>query len=102
MIFPQSLRVLAYATFARCAHLNTVILNEGLEVLGTEEVDQKYSAYNGVFSKSALENISLPSTLKRIEHDAFYGCKNLRDLKLPERLEYIGIGCFYASGLESI
>ena len=58
--------------------------------------------YYGVFAKSTVENVSLPSTLKRIEHTAFYGCKNLRELKLPERLEYIGIGCFYESGLESI
>ena len=34
---PQSLRVLAQAAFAMCKNLKTVVLNEGLETLGTDE-----------------------------------------------------------------
>ena len=36
VILPRSLRVLAQAAFARCKDLKTVVLNEGLETLGTE------------------------------------------------------------------
>ena len=36
VILPRSLRVLAQAAFARCKGLKTVVLNEGLETLGTE------------------------------------------------------------------
>ena len=56
----------------------------------------------GVFSYSAVENVSLPSTLKRIEYSAFEGCKGLRNVSLPEGLEYIGKRCFFRSGLEEV
>lgn len=44
----------------------------------------------------------LPSTLKRIEYNVFDECKQLKNIQLPEGLEYIGRQCFYKSGLESI
>ena len=47
--FPRSLRVLAQATFAKCKSLKTVVLNEGLETLGTDEYDSKGSMCYGVF-----------------------------------------------------
>ena len=55
-----------------------------------------------MFSESTLECVELPSTLKRIEYDTFEGCKNLKYIDLPERLEYIGKWCFKDSALESI
>ena len=44
----------------------------------------------GVFENSALEDVFFPSTLKRIEYSVFEGCKSLRSINLPERLEFIG------------
>ena len=44
----------------------------------------------------------MPSTLKRIEYNTFYGCENLKSINLPERLEYIGKKCFQESALESV
>lgn len=55
-----------------------------------------------MFEQSALENVHLPSTLKRIEYNVFDECKQLKNIQLPEGLEYIGRQCFYKSGLESI
>ena len=71
-------------------------LNEGLEALGPDEDGCS------VFYNSALESVVLPSTLKRIEYNAFCNCKNLRSISLPERLEFIGTDCFRGSALESI
>ena len=71
-------------------------LNDGLEALGTDEDEC------GVFQGSPVESVVLPSTLKRIECYTFYTCKNLRSISLPERLEFIGRGCFSLSGLESV
>ena len=51
---------------------------------------------------SGLRDVVLPSTLKRIEYCAFMGCKNLKAVRFPEGLEYLGVGCFYRTGLESV
>ena len=65
-------------------------LNEGLEVLGTDEYSASNKAYFGVFEGSAVTEVKLPSTLQRIEYSAFSDCKNLTELTLPNNLEKIG------------
>ena len=37
-----------------------------------------------------LEEIILPSTLKKIDANAFWGCGNLKSIELPEGVEYVG------------
>ena len=44
----------------------------------------------------------LPSTLKRIEYDAFRDCKGLKKVMLPEGLEVISMGCLAGSYLEEL
>ena len=68
-------------------------LNEGLEVLGTNEYSGGWE-WCGVFQRSSVKHVELPSTLKRIEYNTFAGCINLKSIHLPERLEYIGKKCF--------
>ena len=70
--------------------------NEGLEALGTDD----YGC--GVFWGSSVESVILPSTLRRIKDSTFYGCKNLRSIKLPDNLGYIGQMCFQYSGLTEV
>ena len=41
-----------------------------------------------------LKKVVLPDSLKRIEYQAFFQCKNLSDINLPYGLEYIGEECF--------
>lgn len=57
---------------------------------------------SGVFQNSAVENVKLPKTLKRIEYKAFANCNNLKAIQLPKGLEYVGTLCFCNSGLEEI
>lgn len=58
--------------------------------------------YEGnIFAHSAVKNIQLPSTLKRIEAQVFLGL-GLRCIKLPKNVEYIGSNCFSGSALEEI
>lgn len=78
-----------------------MVLNRGLEALGTVECfgDRTYS---GVFEESAVKYVTLPPTLKRVEHGAFRNCASLKGVKLLDGLEMIGLYAFGGSGLESI
>lgn len=67
------------------------MLNEGLEALGTNEYPEYCSMYQGVFEESAVEYVGLPSTLKRIEYNAFMGCKSLKSVTLPYKFKTIGL-----------
>ena len=98
---PASLRTVSQAAFAKCKSLKTVKFSEGLEVLGTDELKDG-ELYYGVFHESSVEHVELPSTLKRIEYYAFGYCKNLKNIALPESLEYIGKYCFWKSRLQTI
>ena len=71
-------------------------------MLGTNEYKEFDSELFGVFQGSAVEEVRLPSTLKRIEYNAFRGCRNLKRLVLPDKLEYIGRHCFDESGIAEV
>ena len=90
MVLPDSVRTVSQGAFFGCKSLRKTVLNGKLEVLGSEEHFNRNTILNGVFQKSALEDVQLPETLKKIGCRAFAGCKNLRGVRLPERLECIG------------
>ena len=82
--FPKSLRKIAQASFCLCKSLKSAEFADGLEELGTEEYitdEEGFHIYYGVFSESALESVVLPSTLQRIEYDAFQKCESLTDIR---------------------
>ena len=64
-------------------------------MLGTDEYDSNGDMIRGVFEGSALENVKLPKTLRRIEYNAFKDCGNLKDVLLPYGLEFIGEKAFF-------
>ena len=55
-----------------------------------------------VFKHSTIESIKLASTLKRIEAETFYNCRNLKSVEIPGGVEYIGRECFCGSGIEEV
>jgi len=81
--------------FRDFSRLTRVDIPEGIEVI--EE---------GAFSNSGLKYIiELPSTLKRIEKDAFSDCESVTEFLfgMDSQLEYIGENAFgYCSSLEGI
>lgn len=95
--FPSTVRKVLDGAFSDTS-VKSVILNEGLEVLG------ECGARNcrGVFSWTRLRLVALPSTLRMIGNRAFYDCKRLRRATFCEdsRLQKIGELCFCWSGLE--
>ena len=102
LVLPAALRTIAQGAFYKCEGLRAVKLNEGLEVLGTNEYSKYGDMYCGVFQRSAVEEVALPSTLKKIEYSAFEECKNLKNIRLPDRLECIGKWCFHETRLLTI
>ena len=101
-MFPTSLRTICQSAFFSCKCLRTVALNEGLTVLGTHETQGRSTNFSGVFERSALSRVSLPSTLKVIEHGAFMDCTNLTAVRLPKGLERIEEFAFCSSGIMEI
>ena len=63
---PKSVKRIHQGAFCWCSNIRKVELNKGLEVLGTDEyLDSR--AHCGVFQESAVDRVSFPQTLKRIE-----------------------------------
>ena len=93
---PASLRVLAHGAFRGCKRLRRAELNEGLETLGTQG-----KTGCGVFADSGLDELRLPSTLRRIESGALQYCR-VRTVSLPEGLWYVGSQCFAGSAIGQV
>lgn len=78
-------------------------MNNGLEELGKHIVDENTRPECcGVFSFSGVESVQLPFTLKRLKNNTFSSCRNLKNIQLPNRLEYIEDRCFSGSGVEEL
>ena len=48
-----------------------------------------------VFSNGIFESVVLPEGLKKIGHNAFDGCNNLKTINIPDSVEEIGYGVFF-------
>ena len=55
-----------------------------------------------ILYKSVLSNIILPDSILRIGSNAFFECRYLRGIVIPNACKYIGEGAFSFSGLEEI
>ena len=66
---PGSVKTISQQAFTDCAGLRTVILKEGIEVIGPE-----------AFSRSGVTEITFPSTIKKIGQLAFVWCQNLKKI----------------------
>lgn len=95
--FPATVRTIRQDAFCRAKSLLSVVLNDGLEVLGTDE-----QSHSGVFQYSGLKRVRFPRTLKRLGRRTFMGCMRLRAGKFPDGLEHIGEACFSGTGLENV
>ena len=58
------------------------MLNDGLEVIG---YNSRYC--KGVFRNSALEEITLPKSLKEMNRLAFSGCENLKTIYVDDECD---------------
>ena len=77
-------------------------LNEGLEVLGTDDSSDENKVNGIVFADSAIESVRIPSTLRVIEENAFNKCRGLRSVEFSEGLEEIRSFAFAETGVERV
>ena len=117
----SKLKKIGYMAFSDCTQLNSITIPASVS-----ECDSAFDGctnlktagpingnYNikygfteripeGFFSGSEIEEVIIPDAVKRIEKNAFWGCHNLKRVKLPSELLYIGFWAFYSSGVESL
>ncbi len=68
------------------------------EVWGAKVTEINDSAFQGL----DIEEVVMPETVTYIMGSVFEGCKNLKKVTLPPKLEYIGICAFMESGIEHL
>ena len=87
----KSLKYIGYETngdgdFRNCTNLKTVVLNNGLEIIGK-------NTFNGC---SALGSIVIPDTVKSF-YSSLNGCNSMTNIVMPKGLEKIGNRIFTGS-----
>ena len=79
-----------------------VVIGEGVISVAPHAFDTE-SLYDSIEAFASLEDVSLPSTLRRIGKYAFYKCPSLKTVTFPAALETIDeYAFFYCTGLESV
>ena len=66
---PPSLRKIDNGAFCFCKNLRRVVLNEGLETVGTDGKESNDKSC--VFDHSGIKEIVLPGTLVQLDRDVF-------------------------------
>lgn len=73
---PKTVKEIGEVTFFECDMLREVVLNQGLEIIGS----------NAFFWCEKLEKIDIPDTVKEIGKGAWENCEKLTEIKLPDGL----------------
>lgn len=83
-------------TGAYCNIVTTAIeLPDTLTEIGEEAFESEYYSIGNIKrSDQSFTKIELPSSVKRIGSGAFSGCLKLKDITLPDELEYMGSSVF--------
>lgn len=82
--FPPGKGINGYDGYGTATNFTTYAIPDGVEVVGTKCF---YKCYY-------IEDITIPSSVKRIEEKAFHRVSKLNKLELPEGLEFIGKDAF--------
>lgn len=96
MIIPDGVKEIEYGAFQSCYYIDSVKMPDSLRQIKSE-------AFSCCFN---LKTVDFGDGLKEIgavySGNIFCSCKNLKTLKLPSQIKYIGPSAFYNSGLETI
>lgn len=72
-----------------------IILNDK-EYVVTEIADKVF------YKRDNIESAFFPKSLRKIGAQAFYGCKKLKTVTLPEGLTELGFACFKETGIHNV
>ena len=93
---PGSVKELGSSSFYKCAHLDSVHFDQGLERIKS----------NAFYECSSLTSVSLPDGMDYMGSSAFYSCTALKSVELPASLTgsypYTGIGSYAFKGCGSL
>lgn len=79
---------------------NPEVLDIPSKINGKEVIEIRENAF---FKCRTLESINIPETVERLGHHAFYGCTALKSATIESELSKIENGCFYGcSSLKSL
>ena len=101
LVIPDSVKTIEQSAFRGCTGITGVVLNEGLESLGTKSEGAVFNECSGIkYIRTSSEDsvFELPSTLKIIGRQSFKGCSGFPDdtmVVLSENIEYVGQEAFY-------
>ena len=94
---PTTLKRINSMAFYECYSLSEIDFAEGEDGEGLTDI-----GYGAFRSCSSLQDLHMPTTLKRIESYAFNGCSNLTVVHVPSMLESIGDYAFTGCGLSGV
>lgn len=122
---PQGLQKIGNYAFSKCTKLQSLTIPASVSEIGKEifgsasninkiSVDKKNKKYDSRENCNAIietatntlifgcGKTTVPKDVTKIGDDAFSGCKNLVEIKLPDSVTSIGHWCFRESSLKSI
>lgn len=90
-VLPTSVSIIDEGAFSRCENLHTVLLPEGLRIIGAN-----------AFFDTAIEHVTVPGKVLDIGVSAFGGCKNLEYIDVRGSQKYTSLdGVLYETGDEN-
>ena len=92
VVFGKGIQEIANMTFSYCSALKTVTFSE----------DCVITKFGGFSNCPSLERIEIPSSVKKIDTNAFAGDTNLREVIMNEGLEEIKYWVFKGTAVDSI
>ena len=118
---PNGIAEISYGTFGDCTKLKTLNIPDsvtkiaddaliwayGLEAINVNENNSNYSSLNGILfnkDKTVLlqcpisyeaEDYTMPSSVKQVKDNAFWGCTNLQSITWPSQIESICIDSYF-------
>ena len=105
---PASVEEISESLFCSCLKLQSVTFDKDNKNFVMESnmimtADKtRILRYIGAYDENETVSVSLPSTVKKIDKNAFDTCNGLKEITLPEGLESIGILAFSYTGIYSL
>lgn len=85
VIFPSSIESIGNFAFQSCSNLTEIVFNEGLTFIGDSS-----------FWGCSMTTLELPCTLEKIYPYAFFSCRKLETVTIPENVKNMTLGTFNA------